>query len=105
MTVQACQAGKHVSVQKPMALSAAEADEMIAAANKAGVTMRVYETFVYYAPAMRAKDMIEAGEIGEVQAVRMHVNTGTSDTAWKVPLSAQLWRFNEKKMWRGTIGF
>jgi predicted dehydrogenase len=29
MTVQACQAGKHVSVQKPMALSAAEADEMI----------------------------------------------------------------------------
>ena len=55
MTVQACQAGKHVSVQKPMALSAAEADEMIAAADKAGVTLRVYETFVYYAPAMRAR--------------------------------------------------
>src|SRR5512133_3397807 len=57
MTIQAAQAGKHISVQKPMALSAAEADQMIAAANKAGVILRVYETFVYYAPAMRAKAM------------------------------------------------
>ena len=105
MTVQACQAGKHVSVQKPMALSASEADEMIAAADKAGVTLRVYETFVYYAPAMRARQMIEAGEIGDVCAVRMHVNTGTGSTAWDVPLSAQLWRFNEKKCGGGPLVF
>jgi predicted dehydrogenase len=31
MTVQAAQAGKHISVQKPMALTAAEADQMITA--------------------------------------------------------------------------
>jgi predicted dehydrogenase len=105
MTVQACQAGKHVSVQKPMALSAAEADQMISAANKAGVTLRVYETFVYYAPAMRAKQMIEAGEIGDVRAVRMHVSTGTSDTSWDVPLSAWLWRFNEKLCGGGPLVF
>ena len=105
MTVQACQAGKHVSVQKPMALSAAEADQMIAAADKAGVTLRVYETFVYYAPAIRAKEMIEAGEIGEVRAVRMHVSTGTGDTSWEVPLSAWLWRFNEKQCGGGPLVF
>jgi predicted dehydrogenase len=105
MTVQACQAGKHVSVQKPMALSAAEADEMIAAADRAGVRLRVYETFVFYAPAMRARQMIEAGEIGEVRAVRMHVSTGTSDSAWKVPLSAWLWRFNEKLNGGGPLVF
>jgi predicted dehydrogenase len=105
MTVQAAQAGKHISVQKPMALSAAEADEMIAAANKAGVTLRVYETFAYYAPAMRAKQMIEAGEIGEVRAVRMHISTGTGDTAWDVPLSAWLWRFNEKQCGGGPLVF
>ena len=105
MTVQACQAGKHVSVQKPMALSAAEADEMIAAAEEAGVVLRVYETFVYYAPAMRARQMIEAGEIGEVRAVRLHVSTGTGDTAWDVPLSAWLWRFNEKQCGGGPLVF
>jgi predicted dehydrogenase len=105
MTFQAAQAGKHISVQKPMALSASEADEMIAAADKAGVMLRVYETFVYYAPAVRAKEMIEAGEIGEVRGVRMHVNTGTGDTAWKVPLSAWLWRFNEKQCGGGPLVF
>jgi predicted dehydrogenase len=105
MTVQAAQAGKHISVQKPMALSAAEADQMIAAANQAGVVMRVYETFAYYAPAVRAKQMIEAGEIGEVRAVRMHISTGTSDTAWDVPLSAWLWRFNEKTCGGGPLVF
>jgi predicted dehydrogenase len=105
MTIQAAQAGKHISVQKPMALSAAEADQMIAAAEKAGVTLRVYETFVYYAPAVHAREMIEAGEIGEVQAVRMHVNSGSGDTSWNVPLSAWLWRFNEKQCGGGPLVF
>lgn len=105
MTEEACAAGKHVSVQKPMALSAAEADRMIAAADRAGVLLRVYENFVYYAPAVRAKEMIEGGEIGDIRAVRLHVSTGTSDTAWKVPLSAWRWRFDEKKCGGGPLVF
>lgn len=104
MTVQAAQAGKHISVQKPMALSAAEADEMITAADKAGVVLRVYETFAYYAPAVKARQMIDAGEIGAVRAVRMHVSTG-SGTSWDVPLSAWLWRFNEKQCGGGPLVF
>ncbi len=105
MTVQACEAGKHVSVQKPMALSAAEADEMIIAADKAGVVLRVYENFVYYAPAVKAKSMINAGEIGAVRAVRMHVSTGTADTSWDVPLTSWLWRLNEKQCGGGPLVF
>ena len=105
MTIQAAEAGKHISVQKPMALSAAEAEKMIIAADNAGVILRVYETFVYYAPAMRAKAMIEAGEIGEIRAIRMHVSTGTSDSSWEVPLSAWLWRINEKQCGGGPLVF
>jgi predicted dehydrogenase len=105
MTVQACQAGKHVSVQKPMALSAAEADQMISAAQNAAVILRVYENFVYYAPAVRAKQMIAAGEIGEVRAVRMHISTGTADSSWDVPLTSWLWRLNEKQCGGGPLVF
>ncbi len=105
MTVAACEAGKHVSVQKPMALTPSEADRMIEAAEQAGGVLRVYENFVFYPPHVRAKEMIEAGEIGEPQMIRMHVNTGTRDTAWKVPLSAWLWRFNEKKCGGGPLIF
>ena len=105
MTVQACQAGKHVSVQKPMALNIVEADRMITAANQAGVMLRIYENFVFYPPHVRAKEMIEAGEIGEPQMIRMHVGTGTSKTEWKVPLDAWLWRFRDEKDSGGVLVF
>lgn len=105
MTVEACEAGKHVSVQKPMALSAAEADQMITAANKAGVILRVYENFVHYAPAVKAKQMIEGGEIGEIRAVRMHISTGNAVNDFKVPLTSWVWRFNEKLSGGGPLVF
>jgi predicted dehydrogenase len=105
MTVAACQAGKHVSVQKPMALTAAEADRMIEAAKQAGVTLRVFENFVHYAPYVRAKQMLDAGEIGEPQMIRLHVGTGKSETGWKVPLGAWLWRFDETKCGGGPLVF
>jgi predicted dehydrogenase len=105
MTVAACQAGKHVSVQKPMALSVSEADRMIGAAERAGVVLRVYENFVFYPPHVLAKQMIEAGEIGEPQMIRLHVSTGKSDTEWRVPLRAWLWRINEAKCGGGPLIF
>jgi predicted dehydrogenase len=105
MTVQACEAGKHVSVQKPMAMNVLEADRMIAAASHAGVVLRIYENFVFYPPYVRAKKMIEAGEIGEPQMIRIHVGTGKSKTEWKVPLDAWLWRLKDEKESGGLLVF
>lgn len=105
MTVEACRAGKHVSVQKPMATCISDADEMIKAAAAAGVLLRVYETFVFYPPAVQAKKMIRSGVIGEPQMLRMHVNTGRQEGGWEVPLSAWIWRFDNEKCGGGPMVF
>ncbi|MCZ7585567.1 MAG: Gfo/Idh/MocA family oxidoreductase [Deltaproteobacteria bacterium] len=93
MVVAAAKAGKHVSVQKPMALDPAECDEMITAALYAGVQLRVYENFVFYPPFAMARRVIEEGEIGEILSVRMKL--GAMSGGWKVPLSTWLWRLDE----------
>ena len=105
MTVAACRAGKHVSVQKPMATSVAEADSMIRAARENSVHLRIYETFVFYPPAVKAHQMIMAGEIGEPQMIRMHVNTGKIECGWEVPLNAWIWRFDNKMCGGGLLVF
>jgi predicted dehydrogenase len=88
-----------------MARTAGEADRMIAAAEQAGVVLRVYENFVFYPPHVQAKQLIDAGEIGEPQMIRLHVGTGKSETEWKVPLSSWLWRINEAKCGGGPLIF
>jgi predicted dehydrogenase len=49
--------------------------------------------------------MIDAGEIGEPQMIRLHVNTGTLDTGWEVPISALAWRFDEGQCGGGPLIF
>lgn len=105
MALHALRAGKHVSVQKPMALNLAEADEMIAEAQKTGRVLRVYENFVFYPPNVEAKRLLMAGEIGEPQMLRMHVSTGKSKTQWKVPLTSWVWRLKEETSGGGPLIF
>ncbi len=118
MTIAACRAKKHVSVQKPMAICLSECDEMIAAAKENGVVLKVFENFVHYPPYLLLKRMIEQGEIGAVQGIRYKMcnaslnsdnipdmdqhekNTEENKdvdcprTGWKVDISSWLWRLN-----------
>ena len=98
-------AGKHVSVQKPMALTLPQADEMIAAAAATEKTLRVYENFIFYPPIVRAKALIDAGEIGDPLTIRIKSNAGFSPTAWHVPLTAWAWRFNPEICGGGPLLF
>ena len=94
LTVAACEAGKHVSVQKPMAITVGECDQMISAAERAGVQLKVFENFVFYPPYMKAKELIEEGAIGRPLGIRIKLG-GAARGGWKVPLKAWLWRLNE----------
>jgi predicted dehydrogenase len=104
-TLDAAAAGKHISLQKPMALNVAEADEMIAAAKKAGVVFKVFENFIFYPPVLRAKALIDAGEIGEPLTIRIKSNAANSPNSWKIPRSAQVWRFDQKQSGGGPLVF
>ncbi len=93
--VAACRAGKHVSVQKPMALTVPECDAMIRAAREAGVKLKVFENFVFYPPYVKARELIRDGAIGEPLSIRIRLG-GAGRGGWKVPFSAWLWRLNEQ---------
>ena len=104
-TLDALAAGKHVSVQKPMALTVAQADEMVDAAEAARLTLKVYENFIYYPPVQRAKALIDSGEIGEPLTIRVKSNSGVSPTEWDVPSAAQAWRLNPEECGGGPLVF
>ena len=104
-TLDAAAAGKNISVQKPMALTVAQADGMIDAANHAGVTLKVYENFIFYPPVQRAKALIDNGEIGDLLTIRIKSNSGVSPTEWDVPASAQAWRLNPEECGGGPLVF
>lgn len=71
LTLQAAAAGKHVYVEKPMALSEAECEQMIAACQAAGVRLFV----AYYRRAMprflQVKQWLEQGAIGAICSVNV----------------------------------
>lgn len=67
----AAQAGKHVLVEKPMALNTAECDAMIDACRKAGVVLSVIQTVRFRGTVARAKRMIQEGRIGAVRMIEL----------------------------------
>ncbi len=68
--VEAAQAGKHVLVEKPIACTVDQADEMIAAAAAAGVVLHVAHNLRYVAPVLAARDVVRSGQIGNVVGLR-----------------------------------
>ena len=77
MTVATLEAGKHVSVQKPMALDVSECDAMIDAAQRSGNNLRVFENFQYYPPLAKAKELLDCGAVGEPISIRMKAIQGS----------------------------
>jgi predicted dehydrogenase len=65
-TIAACEAGKHVICEKPMAVNAQECRRMIAACRTGGVRLSVAYYRHFYPVVDRVKQILESGEIGKV---------------------------------------
>ena len=74
---RALMAGKHTFVEKPLAASSAEADELVELADENGLSLMCGHTFIY-SPAVRSvKQMIDSGELGDIYFISSsRVNLG-----------------------------
>jgi predicted dehydrogenase len=66
---QALAAGKHVLVEKPPAMRGLEMDELCAAAEDKDLVLMPGHLLLYHPGVQRLKQMIEAGELGQVLCV------------------------------------
>lgn len=70
-------AGKHVFIEKPLASSSAEAAELVALAEDGGLVLMPGHTFLYSPPVNLIRELIEAGELGDIHFISMsRVNLG-----------------------------
>ena len=69
-SVRAAEAGKHVLCEKPLALSTAEIDQIVAAAEKNGVVVAEAVMYLYHPLLARMAELLRDGAVGEVKLVR-----------------------------------
>jgi len=62
-------AGKHTFIEKPMALSSAECEELIDIAQRKGLVLMVGHTFLYSPAVRKIKEIVEFGDIGEIRYI------------------------------------
>ncbi len=77
-TIAALEAGKHVLVEKPMALTVAECDRMVQAATEAGRSLAVAYYRRGYPAIRRLQQLLSSGTIGTIRTVSINSEFPTS---------------------------
>jgi predicted dehydrogenase len=62
-------AGKHTFIEKPMASSAEECEELVALAEKNGLVLMIGHTFLYSPAVRKIKEIVEWGDLGEIRYI------------------------------------
>jgi predicted dehydrogenase len=83
----ALEAGKHVFVEKPLAASSTQGQELIELANERELVLMPGHTFVYSPPVNLIRELIHSGELGEIYSIstsRVNLGLHQSDVsvAW-----------------------
>ncbi|MGH7996368.1 MAG: Gfo/Idh/MocA family protein [Opitutaceae bacterium] len=69
MAKAALMAGKHVLIEKPMAASVAQCEELIELARKKGLVLMVGHTFLYSAAVRKMKEIVDNHDIGDIRYI------------------------------------
>lgn len=82
LAIAAMEAGKHVLVEKPIACTLEQADQMIAAARKTGRALSVAFTARYEAKFHKVRALIASGALGKLVGVRLACMSDKPETYW-----------------------
>jgi predicted dehydrogenase len=100
MIIKAAAAGKHVFCEKPLATSLADARAALAAVKKAGVCHMICHNYRRAPAVALAKEMIEAGELGEIY----HWRSQYLQDWLMSPDTPMMWRVQKKIAGSGALG-
>ncbi len=85
-------AGKHLTVQKPVAGDVATAQRLVDAADAAGVQFRVFENTVNAPSWLLAEKLIADDAIGTPSSIYLRWANSLLSSGWDVPAEASAWR-------------
>jgi UDP-2-acetamido-3-amino-2,3-dideoxy-glucuronate N-acetyltransferase len=69
LAIQAMRAGKDVFVEKPMALSISDAEEMQKVANETGRILMVGHLLEYHPAVLKLRELVDSGELGKINYI------------------------------------
>jgi predicted dehydrogenase len=69
MAKAALEAGKHVFIEKPMARTVAECEELMALSEAKGLVLMVGHTFMFSPAVNRMKEIVDSGDIGKIRYI------------------------------------
>ena len=92
--IEAAEAGKHILCEKPLATTVEDAEEMVRAAEKAGVTLMVDFHNRWNPPFALTKEAADSGELGDP----VHAYIRLSDTIY-VPTKMLSWASKSSVLW------
>ena len=80
--IKAAAANKHIIIEKPLALTLEEADEMIATCKKQGVLLMYAEQLCFTPKYERARALVERGAVGDVYMLKQSEKHSGPHSAW-----------------------
>jgi predicted dehydrogenase len=92
-TIELAQYGKHLVVEKPMALTLEDADRMISACDRAGIKLFIMKQNRYNLPVRKLREAFDAGRFGKIVM-------GTTRVRW-----CRRQSYYDQDKWRGTWAY
>ena len=83
VAVQALEAGKHVFLEKPMARTVKECDQIIEASKRSGTKLMVDHSLMFFPPYIECKKIVDEGGLGQMIKVRATQMAGHRYMGWR----------------------